>query len=310
MLPLLYESDDIAGAIVDDYEAAPIPDIHKVMYRWVEKFTRCSWELTAADIEALRGAGANDGNIVDWAQVAALQTWWVMNADGGGIPLERDAVTGVAVGHRREWYESSAPGLTAAAPAAPPAPRAGPANHDCWVATETDSATYRDAAAAAEQRWGFVPNLFPAVSLRPDILPRHQLALELLETPQAASLSPRQQALVRALTTSLNRAPYGRRTACEQLLRSGADEATFDRVSGDYTAHDWAPADRAVLDFATKMARNAHKVTEDDAQALRDAGLDDEAYVDVLETVTIQSSLDRLTNALGVAPDEAPILAR
>ena len=40
MLPLLYDS--VAEAIMEDFESAPIPDIHKTMFRWVEKFTRRS----------------------------------------------------------------------------------------------------------------------------------------------------------------------------------------------------------------------------------------------------------------------------
>jgi hypothetical protein len=39
-------------------------------------------------------------------------------------------------------------------------------------------------------------------------------------------------------------------------------------------------------------------------------GLDDEAYVDVLNTVAIQTSLDRLANVLGVRVDEQPLLPR
>jgi alkylhydroperoxidase family enzyme len=64
-----------------------------------------------------------------------------------------------------------------------------------------------------------------------------------------------------------------------------------------------------VLDFASKMAANAYKVWEADAQSFRDSGLDDEAYLEVLEVVSIQSSLDRLANSLGVVPDAQPILS-
>ena len=57
------------------------------------------------------------------------------------------------------------------------------------------------------------------------------------------------------------------------------------------------------------MARNAYKVTEDDAQRFRDIGLGDEAYVDVLNTLSIQTAFDRLTNSLGVQPDAQPLLS-
>ena len=63
-----------------------------------------------------------------------------------------------------------------------------------------------------------------------------------------------------------------------------------------------------VLEFARKTACSTYKITEKDAVSLREVGLDDEAYVDILNTVSIQTSLDRLANALGVRPDPTPLL--
>ena len=63
-----------------------------------------------------------------------------------------------------------------------------------------------------------------------------------------------------------------------------------------------------MLDFATKMNRASYKVTSQDSGAFRRAGLDDAAYVDVLNTVSIQTSIERVANMFGVAPDKAPLL--
>jgi uncharacterized peroxidase-related enzyme len=308
VLPLLYNSDTVADAIMEDFESAPIPEIHKTMFRWVEKFTRRSWDMTAADLQSLRDQGVAEGDIVDWAQVAALQTWWVMQADGGGIPLEGNAVAGQAVGNERDWYHTAESGLTAAPPSPPVAVRGAAGNEIAWVETDESNDVYQEHAQKAQERWGMVPNLYKATSLKSDILPRHHLALELLESPKS-SLTPKQHAMARALTTALNRAPYARQTAREQLKRAGAGDALFERVTGDYMQHDWEPQDKVVLDFTAKMACNAYKVWEADAQAFRDAGLSDEAYVEIVELVSIQSSIDRLGNSLGIAPDAQPILA-
>jgi uncharacterized peroxidase-related enzyme len=309
-LPLLYPVEGIAQKIIDDPQRAPIPDVHKAMFRWVEKFARRSWEMTERDISDLRSAGASDADIVEWAQIASLQTWWVMSADGGGIPLEGNAVTGVAVRHTREWYESAPEGLLPSAPVSRmPAPGMG-RKQIAWVATdERLDGAGSEAALRAKERYGFVPNLFHAVSLQPDILPRHQLALELLERPQSSTLSPLRHAMVRALVASLNRSAYSEATVREQLLRAGGDEGLLLRVTGDYQRHEWRPEDRVVLDFATKAARSTYKITEEDARSFREARLGDEAYIDVLNTVSIETSLDRLANSLGVLPDERPILS-
>ena len=103
---------------------------------------------------------------------------------------------------------------------------------------------------------------------------------------------------------------YSAPTAHALLLQASHDPELVERVTGDYTLHEWEPQDRVVLDFAHKETRNAYKVVAADAQSFRDVGLDDRAYIDVLNTVAIQTSLDRLANALGVRPDGAPLLPR
>jgi alkylhydroperoxidase family enzyme len=87
-------------------------------------------------------------------------------------------------------------------------------------------------------------------------------------------------------------------------------DGLVDRLIAEPLDLDWSPVDRAVLTLATKFARNAYKVTEKDAISLREVGLDDEAYVDILNTVSIQTSLDRLANVLGVQPDVLPLLVQ
>lgn len=241
--------------------------------------------MTPADIERARAAGVTDADIVDWAQMAALQTYFNIQADGSGIPLPGDALAGRIVGHDRESYEGAPPGLTAAAPSsAPLASRPDAAGETpCWVDVDTSSDAFQEMAAQARNRWGVVPNLLAAVSggRAPDLSPRIPMALTLLEGPQSESLSPRLHAMVRALVTSLDRCGYSAATVHQQLADAGADAETYDRVTGDYRQHEWSPTERLVLDFAAKVACNAYKITADDAQAFRDAGLDDEAYVDV-----------------------------
>lgn len=307
MLPLLYPGEDVPRQIVDDFEHAPIPELHKHVFRWTKRFVAESWQLAERDLQSLREAGLSDSDIVNWAQIACLQTWWVMSADGGGIPLEGDAVVGPVVGRRRANYEAMPEGQTAANLGEAAAARPRPSSGLCWVEVDESGEAYREVTAWASERYGFVPNLLRAVSLRPEIYRRHVLAFELLERPQSASLSPRQHAMVRALVSALNRCNYSRGTT-RALLDRVADAELYARVTGNYTRFSWEPSDRAVLDFATKMARNPYKVTEKDAISLREVGLDDEAYVDVLNTVAIQTSLDRLANSLGVAPDSEPVV--
>jgi len=311
VLPQLYPDPQVVAQLLDDFERADIPWPHKLAWRFGKRFVQSSWEAGAAQIQELRDAGICDAEILRWAEGACVQTWWVMSADGGGVALDGFTPSqGRVVGLEREAYEAetlrtgAAPGVAAAAR------RASVGGDVAWVEMDLERSEYRQAAAWAEARYGFVPNFFKAFSLRPPLYPRHQRALELLEAPISGSLTPRQHALVRGLVSGLNRSAYGAVTSRALLERVAPGEPLWDRVSGDYTLHEWSPAERAVLDFAAKMALTSYKVTDKDPARLRELGLNDAAYVEVINVVSIQSSIERAANILGVAPDAGPLLAR
>jgi uncharacterized peroxidase-related enzyme len=213
------------------------------------------------------------------------------------------------VGRLREHYEATPEGQLAPALHGDVARRPS-ADGVAWVRIDESDPEYLEAAEWAEPRYGFVPNLLRAVSLEPNYYRRHCLALELLEKPQSERLSVRHHALVRALVSRLTRSAYGQVSTRALLERVTGDPGLWQRLASEYPGPTWDSEDRVVLDFATKVARNAYKITEKDAGSFRDADLGDEAYVDVLNTASIQISLDRLTNCLGVRPDEEPMLPR
>ena len=309
MLPLLYPDADTRDALLTDPATAPIPPLHREAFGFAKNFVRSSSSTTAQEIQQLRDAGLRDRDIVQWATLGSTQSWFTMSADGGGIPLDGEATTGPGVGRVRSAYEATPAGLLAAAKT----PSAPLSDAITFVATDETNEGYVEAANWAQRRYGFVPNLFRAVSLQPSFYSRHQLALELLEAPRSESLSTRHHAMVRAVASRFAGGRYSEATAAELLDRVAGGQEMAERLKKDlldfdWSSADWSPVDRVVLALATKFASNAYKVTEKDAIGLREAGLDDEAYVDILNTVSIQTSLDRLANVLGVAPDGAPLL--
>jgi len=304
----MYPDADTRDALLADPASAPIPPLHREAFAFAERFVRNAWTTSAEDLEQLRQAGLSDRDIVQWATLGSTQSWFTMSADGGGIPLDGDATTGPGVGRVREAYEAAPGGLLAAKNASSPSANAAGTDAIAFVSTDENNTGYRKAADWAERRYGFVPNLLRAVSLRPSFYPRHLLALELLEAPQSKNLSARQHAMVRVIVSRLARGRYSERTASTLLKRVSGGNELAERLEREPLDLDWDPQDRAVLMLATKFASNAYKVTEKDAIGIREVGLDDEAYVDILNTVSIQTALDRLANVLGVAADSRPLL--
>lgn len=62
-------------------------------------------------------------------------------------------------------------------------------------------------------------------------------------------------------------------------------------------------ADRAMLDFAVKLARDPSTMTRDDVEALRTAGFSDTAILDVVHVTGFFSYYNRLADGLGIDPE-------
>jgi uncharacterized peroxidase-related enzyme len=304
---MIYSDSDVAKAVGEDPQAADIPELHKAMFRWMEVFVKRSWQASRDDIAELQALGASDRDLADWLQIASTQVWFTSSADSGGIPMEANQVSGPVMQRERSFYHDQGLREDAAAAGAGSSPSAATAHG--WLAAPCEGAAFDSAAAGALSRYGLVPNLFAAVSACPDFYVRHQLALDLLERPQSTTLSPFAHALVRAATVAWNRCDYFVPTAKALLEQRAEGAVKYEALLPDPLAIARNDQELAVLAFAKKLISNPYKITAKDAQSFRDAGLDDAAYVDVYNTVAIQTSLDRMANCLGVLADPGPLLS-
>ena len=74
MLPMIYPDANVARAVGEDPQSAPIPELHKAMFRLAELFVKRSWQATPEDLDAMRREGASDYDLADWLQIASTQT--------------------------------------------------------------------------------------------------------------------------------------------------------------------------------------------------------------------------------------------
>ena len=284
----VYDSAEVVQAIAENPDTAPIPDLHKLVFRWTGKFVTRPWELDAGDIAELRGSGLSDREITQWAVRASSQSWFTMCADGAGVDLDGGMPAGPAVGRERSVYESE---CRPAGSKPTPAPVQGSAERRsdvAWVETDETSEAFKPVAAAAVQRWGHVPVLLRAISTLPEVLDTYFYMLELLERPQSDGLAPRTHALVRAQVARTNRTSWSSHAIGGLLARHGSTPDGFDQQA---------------TELAHKLVTTPWKVTDKDAASFRAQGYDDEVYLDVLNTTAIQNALDRLSWALGVPDD-------
>jgi uncharacterized peroxidase-related enzyme len=72
----------------------------------------------------------------------------------------------------------------------------------------------------------------------------------------------------------------------------------------DYSRADLSPSDRAMLDYAAKLTQTPAAVTEGDVQALRDAGFEDRAVLDIAQITAYFAFVNRLADGLGVTLED------
>jgi uncharacterized peroxidase-related enzyme len=82
------------------------------------------------------------------------------------------------------------------------------------------------------------------------------------------------------------------------------DDELLAQLKEDYTQASLAPADRAMLDYAAKLTLSPATVTRNDVQALRRAGFDDQAILDIAQITAYFAFVNRTADGLGVSLEE------
>ncbi len=323
-----------------DAQSADIPEIHKAMFRWMEKLVKRSSEASEQDIRELRKLGATDSEIAEWLEVACTLIYNTICADSAGAPMDDDGM-GSALNRDRSYYhdpekrdaanpnadvsfgmeskfnqvvgrfaaqqeshKNSVPGFTDIEEI-----RKQQSQALGWLTAPCASEAYEEAVAAAISRYGFVPNLFKAISASGLLYGRHQLALDLLEKPQSKTLPADLHALARAATVVFDQCDYFIPTVARLLETRTIDAIDFQRLVPDPVAIASDDQQRLILNFVEKLVRSPYKVTGKDALAFGSAGFDETAYTDVFNIVGLQRSLDVLANCLGIPADSTPLLS-
>jgi uncharacterized peroxidase-related enzyme len=74
-------------------------------------------------------------------------------------------------------------------------------------------------------------------------------------------------------------------------------------VRENYQRAELTATDRAMLDFAVKLAGDPRAMTRGDVEALRAAGFDDTAIHDIVQVAGFFSYYNRLADGLGIDPE-------
>lgn len=78
------------------------------------------------------------------------------------------------------------------------------------------------------------------------------------------------------------------------------NDALVDGLAGDYRQAPLSVADRAMLDYAVKLTLEPWNMARADVEALRQAGFEDTAILDINQVTGYFAFVNRLADGLGV----------
>jgi uncharacterized peroxidase-related enzyme len=161
----------------------------------------------------------------------------------------------------------------------------------------------RDRLLTVQEKAGFIPNVFLVLAHRPDEF-RAFMAYHdaLMDKPGALTKAEREMIVV--ATSNANQCQYCV-VAHGAILRIRAKNSLIaEQVAINYRKADITPRQKAMLDFAMKVAFEAYAVGDDDLAALAQHGFDQEAAWDIAAIAAFFGMSNRLANVTSMRPND------
>jgi uncharacterized peroxidase-related enzyme len=156
---------------------------------------------------------------------------------------------------------------------------------------------------AVHEKAGFIPNVFLAWAHRPDefraFFAYHDALLE-----KKAGLSKAEREMIVVATSAVNHCHYCV-IAHGAILRIRAKQPLVaDQVAINYLNADITPRQRAMLDFAVKVAERSHEVNDADLASLRAHGLTEDDIWDIGAIAALFALSNRMANLMALRPND------
>jgi len=168
----------------------------------------------------------------------------------------------------------------------------------------------RDRILAVQEQTGFVPNVFLGLAHRPDefraFFAYHDALME-----KESGLTKAEREMIVVATSGANQCHYCV-VAHGAILRVRAKNPLIaDQVAINYRKADLTPRQKAMLDFALKVAMEAYTVSDADFEALRAHQFTDQDIWDIGAIAAFFAMSNRLANMMSLRPnDEFYLLGR
>lgn len=152
------------------------------------------------------------------------------------------------------------------------------------------------------EKLGFVPNVLQAYTFNVDKLNAFTAMYnDLMLGP--SGLSKLEREMIAVVVSSINHCFYCLTAHGAAVRQLSGDPMLGEVLVMNYRAADLSSRHKAMLDFATKVTEESHKVEEADRQALRDVGFSDADIWDIASTIGFFNMSNRISSAVDKQPN-------
>jgi uncharacterized peroxidase-related enzyme len=169
----------------------------------------------------------------------------------------------------------------------------------------------REKMLQVQEKAGFIPNVFLTLAHRPDEFRAFFAYHDALMLREASALTKAEREMIVVATSGVNHCQYCV-VAHGAILRLYAkNPLVADQVAIDHRKADITPRQKAMLDFAVKLARTPEAVAEPDRAALRAHGFSEEDIWDIGAITAFFALSNRMAHLIEMrANDEFYLLGR
>jgi len=166
-----------------------------------------------------------------------------------------------------------------------------------------ENATGATAAMYATSRstYGYLPNMVALFGYRPDVF----AAWAALNAAVKGNMDLRRYELATIAAARELRSSYCMLAHGKIMLGGLVDEEQLESILDDPRSPALTAAERAIMRFAAKVARDASSVEAADVGELRDHGLSEAEIFDVVAASAMRCFYSKTLDALGAQPDAA-----
>jgi len=162
----------------------------------------------------------------------------------------------------------------------------------------------RDTIVQVQEKAGFVPNVFLKLARRPDEFRAFFAYHDALMLREESKLSKAEREMIVVATSGTNQCLYCV-VAHGALLRIFAKHAEVsDQLATNYRKADITDRQRAMLDFAMKVATESAAIGDQDFAALAEHGFSDEDAWDIGAIAAFFALSNRMANLSNMMPNK------